>query len=202
MICDMKLYHFPVAPNPARVLFYLKEKQLTQVELVLVDFFKGEQSTPAHLARSPRGTVPVLENDEGDFLTECLPIIEYLEELYPTPPLIGVNALQRQCVRARERYIELNIFAPLARIVHCTNSPLGWPANPAVVEYEMRNLPGAMTYVDELVGEGPFVMGSQVTIADCTLLAGFNFAKFGGLEIVEEYANLTRWFDRFALRHL
>ena len=61
----MKLYHFPAAPNPARVLFYLKEKQITDVELVLVDFFQGQQNSAEHLARSPQGTVPVLELDDG-----------------------------------------------------------------------------------------------------------------------------------------
>ena len=198
----MKLYYFPPAPNPAKVLFYLKEKGLSNIELVLVDFFQQQQSDPAHLARSPRGTVPVLELDDGTCLTESLPIMEYLEELYPEPVMIGATALERAQVRSRERYIELNVFLRLVRLVHATNSPLGLPPNPALAESEMRQLPGAMAYVDELVGEGPFVMGEQVTIGDCTLLAGFNFAKFGGLEIVGQYPNLVRWFERFALRHL
>ncbi len=198
----MKLYYFPPAPNPAKVLFYLKEKGLSDIELVLVDFFQQQQSDSAHLARSPRGTVPVLELDDGTCLTESLPIMEYLEELYPEPVMIGATALERAQVRSRERYIELNVFLRLVRLVHATNSPLGLPPNPALAENEMRHLPGAMAYVDELVGEGPFVMGDQVSIADCTLLAGFNFAKFGGLEIVDQYSNLVRWFERYALRHL
>ena len=56
----MKLYHFPIAPNPAKVLAYIREKGLDEITLELVDFLKGEQNSPAHLARSPRGTVPVL----------------------------------------------------------------------------------------------------------------------------------------------
>lgn len=198
----MKLYHFPPAPNPAKVLFYLKEKGLTDIELELVDFFQQQQSQPAHLARSPRGTVPVLELDDGTCLTESLPIIEYLEELYPEPAMIGATPLERAQVRSRERYIELNVFMRLVRLVHATNSPLGLPPNPALAESELRQLPSAMAYVDELVGDGPFVMGERVSIADCTLLAGFNFAKFGGLDIVDQYPNLVRWFERYALRHL
>ncbi len=198
----MKLYHFPPAPNPAKVLSYLREKSLDEVELELVDFFKGEQSTPAHLARSPRGTVPVLELDDGTFLTESLAIIEYLEELYPEPPMIGTTPLERARVRARERYIELNVTNRLVRLVHATDSPIGLPANPGIAESERTNLPGALGYVDELVGDGPFVMGEHPTIADCTLLAGFNFANFGRLEIHRGYAHLDAWFETFALRHL
>ncbi len=198
----MKLYHFPPAPNPAKVLSYLREKGINDIQLELVDFFKGEQSGPAHLARSPRGTVPVLELDDGAFLTESLAIIEYLEERYPDPPMIGATPLERAQVRSRERYIELNVTNRLVRLVHATNSPIGLPANPGLAQSERANLPGALTYVDELVGGGPFVMGERPTIADCTLLAGFNFANFGGLEIHRGYPNLEAWFERFALRHL
>ncbi len=198
----MKLYHFPPAPNPAKVLSYLREKGIDDVELVLVDFFKGEQSSPAHRARSPRGTVPVLELDDGTCLTESLAIIEYLEELYPDPPMIGTTPLERARVRARERYIELNVTNRLVRLVHATDSPLGLPANPGLAESERNNLPGALSYVDELMGDGPFVMGERPTIADCTLLAGFNFANFGGLDIHRGYPHLDAWFETFALRHL
>lgn len=199
----MKLYHFPPAPNPAKVIFYVKEKDIADVELVMVNFLNGEQRSPEHLARSPRGTVPVLELDDGTILTESLPIMEYLEELYPEPVMIGSTPLERARVRARERYIELNITNRLVRLVHATNSPIGLPPNPGLAESERSNLPGSLAYVNELVGDGPFVMGSGPTIADCTLLAGFNFAKFGGLDILDEgYANLDRWFEMFALRHL
>ncbi len=199
----MKLYHFPPAPNPAKVIFYVKEKDIADVELVMVNFLNGEQRSPEHLARSPRGTVPVLELDDGTILTESLPIMEYLEELYPEPVMIGSTPLERARVRARERYIELNITNRLVRLVHATNSPIGLPPNPGLAESERSNLPGSLAYVNELVGDGPFVMGSGPTIADCTLLAGLNFAKFGGLDILDEgYANLDRWFEMFALRHL
>lgn len=198
----MKLYHFPIAPNPAKVLAYIKEKGLDEIELHLVDFLKKEQSEPEHLARSPRGTVPVLELDDGTYLTESLPIIEYLEEVFPEPPMIGTSPLERAQVRARERYIEMNVSNRLIRLVHASNSPLGLPPNPALAENESKYLPGTLEYIDQLVGDGPFVMGERPTIADCTLLAGFNFANFGGLEIHKGYANLDRWFDLFALRQL
>ncbi len=199
----MKLYHFPPAPNPAKVLFYVKEKGIADIELEMVNFLDGEQREPEHLARSPRGTVPVLELDDGTVLTESLPIIEYLEELYPEPVMIGSTPLERAQVRARERYIELNVTNRLVRLVHATNSPIGLPQNPGLAESERSNLPGSLTYVNELVGGGPFVMGAQPTIADCTLLAGYNFARFGGLEILDDgYPNLDRWFETFAMRHL
>lgn len=199
----MKLYHFPPAPNPAKVLVFLEEKGITDIELLLVNFLEGEQRSEPFLERSPRGVVPVLELDDGTCVTESLPIMEYLEEVYPEPVLIGATARERLRVRSLERYIELNVTNRLVRLVHSTNSPLGLPANPVVAETEQTQLRNVLPYVDERVGAGPFVMGERPTIADCTLLAGFNFARFGGVTLLDEgYENLKRWFENFALRHL
>ena len=198
----MRLYHFPPAPNPARVLFYIKEKGITDLELVLVDFFKGEQNSPEHLARSPAGTVPVLELDDGRCFTESLAIMEYLEERYPDPPLIGRDAEERLHIRTLERMIEMTLLIPVMRLVHATRSPLGLPPNPAVAEQEQARLPARLQRLNQAVGDGPFVAGEHVSIADCTLLAAHNFAQLGQLTLFADYPNLTRWVEGFALRHL
>ncbi len=180
----------------------MREKNITDVDLVLVNFLEGEQRSAEHLARSPRGTVPVLELDDGTFITESLPIMEYLEECYPQPVMIGSTPEERARVRSMERFIDLNVLLRVIRLVHATNSPTGLPPNPGVAERERELLPEALAYVDSLVGDGPFVMGEKVTIADCTLLAAFNFANFGKLPVSDEFENLNRWFESFALRHL
>ena len=198
---NMKLYMFPPAPNPARVLAYIREKGL-DIELVLVDFFKGEQRSAEHLARSPAGVVPVLELADGTCLTESLPIMEYLEELYPEPPLIGTDALSRAQTRVAERDIELNVLQPIGRYVHATNSPLKQPPNPALAAYELERLPSGLNRVNERLAGNEFVMGERPTIADCTLLGAVNFGNAWGYEIEPRYSNLLDWFNRFALRHL
>ena len=88
----MKIYYFPIAPNPTRVMVYLREKNIALHE-VFVDLRKGEQLSPEHLARNPAGALPVLELDSGEYITESLPIMEYLEELHPDPVMIGREPL-------------------------------------------------------------------------------------------------------------
>ena len=39
----------------------------------------------------------------------------------------------------------------------------------------------------------PFLAGQQPTLADCTLQAAFQFARFGKLEIDPAFENLARW---------
>lgn len=195
----MKLYYYPVAPNPVKVLVYIGEKAI-ELEKEVVDLDTKEQKSSDHLTRNPLGTLPVLELDSGTHITESLAIMEYLEELYPQPSMLGQSPEERALVRSMERLIEYRVMIPIARLIHATSSPLGYPANPAVAESEYLKLPGGLTYIDNLIGNNEFVMGDKPTIADCTLYASINFANFGKLEIGTHHANIHRWFKDFMLR--
>ena len=65
----MKLYVFPVAPNPTRVRLYLAEKReaggAIELEEARVSLPRSEQKSPEHLARNPFGRLPVLEHAGG-----------------------------------------------------------------------------------------------------------------------------------------
>ena len=194
----MKLYMFQIAPNPTRVRLYLAEKAqggtTIPIEQISVNLPKGEQRQPDMLARNPLGRLPVLELDDGSHLSESLAIIEYLEELYPTPPLIGRTASDRAHVREIERIIELGILAPIGRIIHATRSPIGLPPNPPVAEHFRKALPEAARLVDQRLSDGrSFVAGDHPTIADCTLAAALQFARFGKMELDPTWQHLLRW---------
>jgi glutathione S-transferase len=194
----MKLYVFIVAPNPTRVRLYLAEKAAAGAKIdlseVMVDLREGEQRLPEHLGRNPLGKLPVLEFDDGSFLTESLAIIEYLEESHPRAPMIGSSARDRARVRELERIAEVGVLAPVARIVHSTNSPLGFPAVPEMAAHFRGVLPEALAVLDGRLADGrPFVAGDHPTIADCTLQAAFQFARFGEVEIDPCFEHLARW---------
>jgi glutathione S-transferase len=195
----MKLYYFPIAPNPTKVRIYLAEKGI-EIEQVLVDLVKGEQKSPEHLARNPFGSLPVLEFDDGTHLTESLAIIELFEELHPDPPMIGSDPFERARVRRLERIADLGVLIPVARIIHATRSPLGLPPVPEIAEAARRQLPKAIEVLDAALGDQPFLAGERPTIADCTLFAAFGFARFGEVEIDPAYRNLARWSADFGQR--
>jgi len=201
----MKLYVFPVAPNPTKVRLYLAEKTaggaLIDLPQVTVNLLKGEQREPVHLARNPFGRLPVLELDDGSYLLESLAIIEYLEECYPDPPMLGRTALERARVRELERIAELGVLLPVGRIIHATNSPLGLAPNPAVAAHFRSALPEALRVLDARLSDGrPFAAGDRPSIADCTLAAAFQFARFGGVEIDPGFQNLAQWDTRYRER--
>jgi len=84
----LKLYHSTSSPNSRRVRIFLAEKGLT-VPLVPVDLAKGEQHSDAYHAINARRVVPTLVLEDGTAIGEVLAIWRYLEEAYPTPPLLG-----------------------------------------------------------------------------------------------------------------
>lgn len=194
----MKLYMFQVALNPTRVRLYLAEKAAagtaTPIEQISVNLPKGEQRQPENLMRNPLGRLPILELDDGSCLTESLAIIDYLEELYPEPPLVGRTAIERARLRELERLIELGILATIGRIIHATNSPIGLPPNPPVAERFRKILPEATRLLDQrLSGGRTLVAGDRPSIADCTLTASPQFARFGKVDIDPQWQHLLRW---------
>src|ERR1051326_8678298 len=77
----MKAYVFAGAPNPRKLIVYLREKGL-DIPLESVDILSGANRTPEFLKKNPLGGLPVLELDDASHLTESLAIIQYLEELH------------------------------------------------------------------------------------------------------------------------
>ncbi len=194
----MKFYFFPVAPNPTKVRLYLAEKEnlgtVIPVEPQVVNLVEGEQKSPEHLARNPFGTLPVLELADGTVISESLTIIEYLEELHPRPPLIGDTPLERARVRQLERIAETRVLNWIGRLVHAVRSPLGFPPDPAMERQAREALPNGLRHFEALLAEtGPFLAGKNPTIADFTLQAAMQFARFREIEVLDGYERIAEW---------
>ena len=98
----LKLYQFAASGNSRIVRLVLEEKGLP-FERVNIDVTKGENRTPEFLKLNPRGKVPVLihSTPAGDVLiSESSVINEYLEEVFPHPPLMPTTAAKRAHVRS------------------------------------------------------------------------------------------------------
>lgn len=106
----MKLYHFFRSGTSHRLRIALALKGL-RPDLVAVDLRREEHLGAAFKALNPQGLVPALEVD-GQVLIQSPAIIEWLEERYPTPPLLPADAAGRARVRA------------LAAIVGCDIHPV------------------------------------------------------------------------------
>lgn len=194
----MKLYMFPVAPNPTKVLLHLAEKKHAgteiPVEQILVSIRDGEQRSPEHLARNSRGRLPVLELDDGSYATESLPIMLYLEELYPDPPMVGTTPRERLDTLTWERIAEQGVLTTMSRVVHATDSPLGLPPRPEVAAENREAMLEPLGLLNDRLADGrPFLMGDHPTIADCTLAAGLQMGRMKEVLPDPKFEHVLRW---------
>ena len=201
----MKLYMVPLAPNPTKVMLYIAERAELGVDMgieqIVVNTVKGRHREPAHLARNPFGTVPVLELDDGGYLVESLAIIEYLEDRFPDGRLLDGGPERRGKARDVERIVDLRVAGPMGQYGHAKNSPLGRPPDPQRAAQMEASLQTPLDYLDNLLADGrPLLLGESVSIADCTLQASLQFLRFVEADLFGERERLRAWDERYRQR--
>jgi maleylpyruvate isomerase len=95
----MILYGYNLSSASYRVRIALNLKKLPFTP-VLKNLRAGEHRLSDYLRINIQGFVPALELDDGTVLTQSVAIIEYLDEIYPEPPLLPAEPLARARVRA------------------------------------------------------------------------------------------------------
>ena len=197
----MKAYVFPFAPNPRKLLVYMKEKGLDIPEET-IDIASGQNRTPEFLKKNPLGGLPVLELDDGSHLTESLAIIEYLEELNPEPTMIGKTPRERARVRELERIADLGVLGAVGAYFQNTHPFMAarFKQSPDAAENAKARLTGNLRVLDAAMAGQKFVAGDCPTIADCTLLAALEFAGFAQAPVEGSVKNVHRWYEEFKQR--
>ena len=175
----MELYNYFRSSASYRVRIALALKGL-DYDYIPVHLLKNEQLAPDFAEFAPARLVPVLK-DGGQFLTQSIAIIEYLEETHPQPPLLPGNAFQRARIRA------------LAQDVACEIHPIN---NLRVLRYLVRDLKvseddknrwyrhwveSGLEVVERQLAANPdtgrFCVGATPTLADCVLVPQIHNAQ-------------------------
>ena len=191
---------FGIVPRIIRFFLFEKGLEILRYE---VDLLLGENRDSDYLKLNPSGQTPALELSDGTILCEGPVICEYLEELYPHPPLIGATAKERAVTRMWWRRVELNICQPMI---------LGFYYGEAFETYRtrMRCIPEAadgmkerardgMRWLDGLL-RGEWIAGPSFTIADIHLFGFIEEMSEKGQHIPEDCAALNAWLDRVGTR--
>jgi glutathione S-transferase len=160
----MKLYSVDLSPYSAKVRMQLYAKGLEHVAIERPATFM----TAAWRETSPIGRLPVLELDDGSIVPESDVIAAYVEEVFPTPSLLGAtpgeSADVRVLARLADAYLITNIF-----------NLAGGQGRPAR-EGELRDrfVAGALRGLEALEqildGAGGYACLGRMTLADCALV--------------------------------
>jgi len=94
----MKMYGFWRSLAAYRVRIALALKGLSAEE-TSINLLEGRQHDPAYVAVNPQAVVPTLVLDNGAMLVQSLPIMEYLNEIHPQPPLLPADPVLRAQAR-------------------------------------------------------------------------------------------------------
>ena len=94
----MKLYGYYRSSAAYRVRIVLNLKGL-EYQTMAVNLLEGQQQSEKYHQINPQGLVPTLDV-ENRKLTQSLAIIEYLEECYPSIPLLPEDPLQKARARS------------------------------------------------------------------------------------------------------
>ena len=173
------------APNPRKLRIYLAEKKL-DIPIKELDLYAGDQKTPEFLAKNPFAGVPILELDDGTVLIETLPIMEYLEELYPDPPLVGSDPVTRALARSWERRCEIGVYLTASRMVLSKGD---------VSDQARKVLLLRLPLVNAGL-EGKEWLAGDFSIADIMLFIGLETAHHGNtFNLDPSSTNLIRWYE-------
>jgi glutathione S-transferase len=164
----MKLYQTYYSPFPTRVrlAFYAKGIDFEVIEPPSV----GESTGPkgAFVVGNPMGRVPVLVLADGRTLPESEVICEYLEEVFPSPPLLPADPWQRAQVRLLTRISDFYLVMAMVPLFNIMGQPVT-DENRPVVQAAVKSIAEALGFLDFYIGTDGYAVGRTLTLADGAL---------------------------------
>lgn len=155
----MKLYLTPHACSMAADIV-AREADIA-LELVWVDVrAKKLKDGSDYLKINPKGQVPTLLTDDGQFLTEGGVIVQYLADSRPQAGLLP-TAL------GLERYRVLEWLSFISSELHKGFTPLFRPTTPPEYrEIAIENLRKRLAWLDQVLSERDYLHGGAFSVAD------------------------------------
>ena len=199
----MKLYHTQIAPNARRARIFIAEKGLTDhVELITVKLGEGEHKSAEFLAKNPYATVPVLELDDGSYITESHSISRYFETVKSENKLFGESAQEQALVDMWQRRAELGVLFSTANYFHHATEGIGDDRyrNKDWGLHQQKKLPQHLKIINAQLSKNKFLAGKHYSIADITLFCALDFALHLDLLDLNDYPHLLRWHQEISQR--
>jgi glutathione S-transferase len=110
------LYHHGSSVCAAKVRFALAEKGVDW-KGTYIDILKGDQFDADYLNLNPKAVVPTLVHD-GQVLVESTVICEYIDEVFPAPPLKPDSAAGRAAMRVWTKAVDEHLH-PVCGEITC-----------------------------------------------------------------------------------
>ncbi len=224
----LELYHALQSTCSQKVRIALAEKNLDWVDH-RVNLAKNEQLRPEYLKLNPNGVVPTLVHD-GNVIIDSSVILEYLDDVFPTPRLSPVDPVRRAHMRAWMRFLEevptVAIRVPSFHLALATRFNALDEGEFCKTEADVRPLRknfyrrmGPKGFSDEDVAasldelqrtvdrmetaleKGPWLLGADYTLADIIVTPSIDRMNDLGLSAIwSKRPRVTAWYARMQAR--
>jgi glutathione S-transferase len=158
-------------------------------------------SSPELMKVSPAGKVPAMTTEKGTNISESSVLLEYIEDAYPENPLlpadIELRAKVRQLMKISELYLELPARRLLPAVLGNTEVP------DALLQEVKAALDKGTRAITELATFGPYLLGSEVSLADIYMRYAMSIPKMVGpsklnWNVLDAVPGLASWDEMMA----
>jgi len=185
----MKIYGDSISGNCLKVKWVADSLGLSY-DWIETDVLTGQSRTPEYLAMNPAGQVPAVVLDDGRPLAQSNAIILHLaegSELIPTDAYDRARMLEWM-------FWEQYSHEPYVAVARFQVAYLGKALSdlePRIVERGRS----ALQRLEDGLAEGPFLVGTWLSLADVALVAYTRVAHEGGFDLTG-YPRVQAWVGR------
>jgi glutathione S-transferase len=198
----LKLYSSPVAPSPRKVLIFIAEKGIKNIEVENLDIGKMEHKTPEYKKIAPNSRIPALVLDDGKVILETTAICRYLECLHPEPNLFGENPMEIAEIEMWYSRLSFELMLPLMHGFRHTH--------PHMSELENQNnefglaqrglAVKSLGYYEEVMKNKQYIACNKFSYADIQSVTSLQFLVRLNKIDLNDYKNLSSYVNAIAER--
>ena len=208
----LKLYHGTTSVCAIKVRILLTEKGLDW-QSELMNLQRGDQHDPAYLKLNPNGVVPTLVHGDN-VVIESSVIMAYLEDVFPNPPQMPADPMDRARMRVWMKRVDEGLFPSTVMVTFATANRKAVMAmtperrreyfdktpNPAQRERKRQSVEqgldapqvvGAVRYFDKFIGDmettladRPYLAGEAYSMADAAVTSFIDRADVLGMDFL------------------
>ncbi|MBB6412410.1 glutathione S-transferase family protein [Mesorhizobium sangaii] len=157
----------------------------------MVSIFEGESHSDAFLELNPAGVVPVLQLEDGTAIAESNAILTYLAE---GTPLLPADRYQRAKVMQWLFFEQYNVEPVIGSLRFWTLTGR-LERNQGMVAGKREAGARTLAVMNRSLGDTPFLIGNDFTIADIAVYAYSHRAEDCGFSLAD-YPAVMAWIGR------
>lgn len=198
----MKLYSAKLALSPWKVLIFIAEKGIKNIEIINLDLANKEHKTDEYKAIAPNSRVPALQLDDGTVILETTAMCRYLECLYPEPNMFGESPIEIASIEMWYSRVSFELMVPLMHGFRHTHPHMSAMENQNE-EYGLAQRKLGIKELenyDTIIQSREFIAGDRFTYADLQMVTSLQFLVRLNKLNIEDYGNLNEYIIQVSSR--